>query len=147
MRFFALSQARLPIFVIGEKVVELHAEARFGHHGRNRIPPDRVMPCFFVRGGGVRIPINFHQHKARRLILLLDDVEARDARFFQARARIGERHLFESLHTLRLDMNMNVNNEHGCDEYAKPAKSSSPGTGKIKVMALDENFQRAPRYP
>jgi hypothetical protein len=44
-------------------------------------------------------------------------------------------------------MNMNVNNEHGCDEYAKPAKSSSTGTGKIKVMALDKNFQRRLAVP
>jgi hypothetical protein len=37
-------------------------------------------------------------------------------------------------------MNMNVNNEHGCDEYAKPAKSSSTATGKIKVMAGSDPF-------
>ena len=90
------------------------------------------MPCFLVRGGGIRIPINFHQHKARRVILLLDDVEARDARLFQAFPRVGEHRLFESFDALRFDMNMNVNNEHGCDEYAKPAESSSPGMGKIK---------------
>jgi hypothetical protein len=76
----------------------------------------------------------------RRVILLLDDVKARDARFFQACARIGDRRLFESLHPLRLDVNMNVNNEHGGDKYAKPAKSSSTATGKIKVMAGSDPF-------
>ena len=88
------------------------------------------MACFLVRGSGIRIVIHFHQHKARRVILLLDGIEARDARFFQALARIGERRLFEGCNTLRLDMNMNVNNEHGCDEYAKPAKSSSARDAK-----------------
>ena len=90
-------------------MVELHAVARLGHHWRNRIPPDRVMPCFLVRGGGIRIPINFHQHKARRVILLLDGIEARNARFLQTLARIGKCRLFESLYTVRFDMNMNMN--------------------------------------
>ena len=52
---------------------------------------------FLVRGCGVRIPIHLHQHKARRVILLLDDIKARDARLFQTFPRIGERRPFERL--------------------------------------------------
>src|ERR1035438_5740080 len=113
-------------------MLELHAEARLGHHWRDRIPPDRVMPCFLVRGGGIRIPINFHQHKARRVILLLDGVEARDARFFQALARIGECRLFESLNALRLDMDLDMNNKHDATNMRKRGKAQAPGWEKSK---------------
>ena len=92
------------------------------------------MPCFLVLGGGIRIPINFHQHKARRVILLLADIEARDARLFQALARIGECRLFKSLNALRPDVNMNMNNKHVrriCESGEKlkhrDGKNQSPG--------------------
>jgi hypothetical protein len=65
-----------------------------------------------VRAGGVRIPINFHQHKPRWDILLLDDIKACDAQLLQTLPRIGEGRLFEGLYTLGFDMNMNVNHKH-----------------------------------
>ena len=71
------------------------------------------MLCFLVRGRSGGIPINLHQNETRRVVLLLHDIEARDARLLQARAPIGERRLLESFHTLRFDADMNMNNEHG----------------------------------
>ena len=84
------------------------------------------MPCCLVRGGGIHIPINFHQHKARRVILLLDDVKAHDARFFQAFPRIGECRLFEGFRALRFDVNMDMNNEHDATNRRKRGKAQAP---------------------
>jgi hypothetical protein len=39
-------------------------------------------------------------------------------------------------------MNMNVNNEHDCDEYAKPAKSSSARDGKNQHHTLRRKARR-----
>ena len=96
------------------------------------------MPGFLVRGSGLGVAINFHQYETSRVVLLLDDIEARDAGFFQTFARVGERGLCESFDALRLDANMDVNNEHGCDEYAKAVKSSS--TGGLRLVQSVERF-------
>jgi hypothetical protein len=94
------------------------------------------MPCFLVRGGGIRIPINFHQHKARQVILLLDDVKAHDARLFQAFPRVGEGCLFESLNALRFDVNMDMNNEHDATNMRKRGKAQAPGRKKSKPRPI-----------
>jgi tetratricopeptide (TPR) repeat protein len=87
---------------------------------------------FLVRGGGIRIPINFHQHKPRRVVLLLDDVEARHARLFQTHTGVGERRLFKSLNALQLDMNMDMNNEHDATNMRKRGKAQAQGREKSK---------------
>jgi hypothetical protein len=48
---------------------------------------------------------------------LLDHIEARDAGFLQAGARIRQRRLLEGRHSFRFNMNMNVDHEHNsaCD--------------------------------
>ena len=70
------------------------------------------MWCFLVRGGGLGIAINLHQHKSSRVILLLQNVETQDAKFQQTQARVDACRLLERLHTIRFDMNMNVNHKH-----------------------------------
>ncbi len=82
---------------------------------------------FLVRGGGGGIPINLHQHEAHGVVLLLDDIEARDAGFLQACPGVGQRRLFEGFNAPGFYVDMDVNDEHDCDEYAKAVKSSSPG--------------------
>lgn len=99
-----------PTRILGKKVAELHALARFGHHWRDRVAPDGIMLGFLMCRCGVGISINLDQHETRRVVLLLDDIEARDAWFFQARTRVGERGLIEGVNALRFDMNMNMNN-------------------------------------
>ena len=70
------------------------------------------MRRLFVRGVGGGIAINFDEHEARRIVGLLDDIEAADARLQQAQARVEERGGFESRDAIRLHMNMNVDDEH-----------------------------------
>ena len=48
------------------------------------------MLCFLVRGRRLGGAIGFHQHEARRVILLLGDIEPGDARLLDALPRIGE---------------------------------------------------------
>ena len=85
---------------------------------------------FFVCIGGGGIAIRFHQHEPRWVILLLNDVETRYARFLEACARIGQRRFFESLHVFRFDMDMNVNYEHKETDTTKARKSSSASKRK-----------------
>jgi len=99
---------------------------------------------FLVRGGGVRIPINFHQHKTRRVILLLDDIEAHDARLFQAFPRIGERRLFEGFRALRFDVNMDMNHKHDATNMRKRGKAQAPGWEKSKPRPVVTLFLLVP---
>ena len=64
---------------------------------------------FLVRRRGLRSAIDLHQHKARRVILLLHEIKAGDARFLDALSRVGNRGLFEGLDVLRFYVNVNVN--------------------------------------
>ena len=96
----ASSGNRFPYFTLA---------ARLGHHRRHGVPPDLVMPGFLVRSRRLGGAIGFHEHKARRVILLLGKVEAGDARLLYALPRIGDGGLFEGLDILRLHMHMDVN--------------------------------------
>ena len=70
--------------IFRKEVRELHAAAGLGHHGRHRIPPGLVMFRLLVRGGRLQRSIGLHEHEARRVILLLDTIEAGDARLLDA---------------------------------------------------------------
>ena len=83
------------------------------------------MFCFLVRRRGSGVAIHLHEHETRRVILLLDDIEARHARLFQAFTRVGKRRLFEGLNVFRFDMNMNVNHKHGATNMRKRGKSQA----------------------
>ena len=80
---------------------------------------------FLVRRRGVGVAIHLHEHEARRVILLLDDIEARHARLFQTFLRVGERGLFEGLKVFRFDMNVNVNHKHGATNMRKRGQSQA----------------------
>ena len=56
--------------------------------------------------------IDLQQHKARRVILLLDHIEADDARLLHAMLRVIERSSFEGLDSVGLDMDEDVDDEH-----------------------------------
>jgi hypothetical protein len=66
----------------------------------------------FVRGVGVGIAIDFHEHKARRVVRLLHDIESRDARFLHAGAGISERGRLESLKVFGLYLDLDLHDEH-----------------------------------
>jgi len=80
--------------------------------GANRIAPDRIMLRFLVRGGGLGIAINLHQHKSSRVILLLQNVETQDAQFSKLKRALTRVACLKRLDTIRFDMNMNVNHKH-----------------------------------
>ena len=58
------------------------------------------------------ITINLHEHKPRRVVLLLDNIELCDTGFFQALLRVGNGSPLESFNGFRFDVNMNMNDEH-----------------------------------
>ena len=70
------------------------------------------MRGFFVPRRRASVAICLDEHKARWVVLLLDDIEPSYAGFADAVARIFERGLFESLDALRFDAHMNMDNEH-----------------------------------
>ena len=71
------------------------------------------MARFFVRSRGLIISIDFYKNEAGRVILLLDDIETRDARLFDAFAGVGQRETFEIFDTLSLHVNVDVDDKHG----------------------------------
>lgn len=101
-----------PVRIVGKDVGEFCARARLGHHGRDGVPPELIMFGFLVRGGRLGRAISFDKHETGWVVLLLEDVEGRDAGFFDALASIGECRLFEGFEVFRLQMHLNVNDEH-----------------------------------
>src|SRR5438552_4579443 len=73
-----------PISIFGKDILEFHAAPRFGHHGSDGITPNLVVFCFLVFRGRIVAAINLDQDEARRIILLLDHIEASNARLFDA---------------------------------------------------------------
>jgi hypothetical protein len=102
----------LPIGIIRKDVAELCARARLGHHRSDDVAPDLVVFRFFVGGRRFGSAISFDEHETGWIILLLEDVESRDAGFFEALASVGEGRLFEGFDVFGLQMNVDVNDEH-----------------------------------
>ena len=67
---------------------------------------------FLVGRGCLGAAIGFNEHKTRRIILMLKNIEAGDSGFLHARASIGERNLLEGINVLGLQVNVDVDNEH-----------------------------------
>ena len=67
---------------------------------------------FLVRRGRFGSAIRFDKHEASWIILLLEDVERRNAWLFDALASVREGRLFEGFDVFGLQMNLNVNDEH-----------------------------------
>ncbi len=73
------------------------------------------MGGFLVLARGGLITIDLDQKESRRVIVLLDHIEAGDARLAHAVTRILDRCLAKGLDGIRLDLDMNKNDEH--DQY------------------------------
>src|SRR5580658_8545452 len=100
-----------PAVGIGKDGVVLRPLARLGHHGL-----DRIAPLAVVRGGAVRCDcigraVDLDKHEARSVVLLLHEVEARDAGFLDAGSRIFESCLREFRDLLGFDAYVNVSDE------------------------------------
>src|SRR5581483_9202623 len=101
----------LPILCGGKYLGALHRDPRLGHHGSHGVTPDLVMPGFLVRGGSLGGAIGFDENEARGIVLVLDDIEAGDARLLDAGGGVGKRGLFESVDAIGFDVNLNVDDE------------------------------------
>ena len=71
------------------------------------------MGRLLVERGSLRGAIRFHEHKARRVVLLLNNIETSDAAFTQARPGIFKSRLLEEFHRFRFYMHMNMDDQHG----------------------------------
>jgi hypothetical protein len=67
---------------------------------------------FFMPGRIVRCAIDFHQHKPRRIILLLDEVKPGNARFLYAVAGIFNTGGPEGFYLIRLNTDKNMDYQH-----------------------------------
>lgn len=83
-----------------------------------------------VRRGSVRVSIDFHENKSRRIIHLLDHIKTSDPRFLNTGLRIQERRLPKRINALRLHLNVDMNHDHG--------RSLMPVAGEIEART----FQR-----
>src|SRR4051794_32448844 len=61
---------------------------------------------------GIRAAVNFHQKETRRIVTLLQHIEARDSRLAYAVAGIFDGGFAESVNKLGLHVDMNVDDEH-----------------------------------
>jgi hypothetical protein len=92
--------------------LEFYAGPRLGHHIRDSIPPGLVMLCRFVRGRCFVGSISFNENKSRRVILLLQEIESKNSRLFQAFARVDNCCRLKRLDRVGLDPNVNMNQKH-----------------------------------
>lgn len=90
------------------------AVSRFGHHIGYGFAPFFVVVGFLVPGGILFGAIDFDQDKPRRIILLLEDIEASNAGFLTAMKSIFDGSGSERFNLIRFDMHKNMNNQH-CD--------------------------------
>ena len=74
----------------------------------------------FVRSRCLQTPIGHNQNKPRRVVGLLHYIEARDAGFLEALARVLLCRLFKCVNALGLDSHVHMNNEHGSFPHHLP---------------------------
>src|SRR5439155_11834523 len=79
----------------------------------------------------VRVAIDFDEHETVRVVRLLDDIKAGNARFLDAVARVLECGLPERLDALRFHMNLDMDDQHDLFFDATDAKRK-PGLGSIQ---------------
>jgi hypothetical protein len=103
---------RIPAGLIRKHVGVFEAVARLGHHIGYRITPLPIMCRFLVAISILSPSVDLDQHQAGRVILLLDHIETGYTCFPDTVAGILKRGLREGGHTIRLDMNKDVNDVH-----------------------------------
>ena len=113
---------------IGRNVGEFNTRAWFGHYWCNRITPGLVMSGFLVRSRCFPRAVNLHQNKSGWIILLLQYVKSCDTRFLEAFACVGQGYTFEGFDRVRLDVNVDVNNQHKITfDFTSDAKRFAKG--------------------
>ena len=84
-----------PPCVFGKHIGELDAPARLRHHLLDRLTPHSVVFGLFVPRGVLRGPVDLDQHKAGRIVGLLQHIEPRDPRLLHAISGVLDRGLAE----------------------------------------------------
>jgi hypothetical protein len=69
----------------------------------------------FVGRRGIGVAINLHQHEAGEIVRLLHEIKACDSRLEHTGAGVGERGGFEGIEVFRLNVNVNMDDEHGSE--------------------------------
>jgi hypothetical protein len=71
-------------------------------------------------GGSIYCFVNFHEDKFGRVVVLLDDIKARNAWFLYAVAGILDACLFKYLHKFGFDLYVNKDDLHICSYVTLP---------------------------
>ena len=100
--------------VAGKSVggVVFHTGARFGHHAGYCVPPRGVVRGRLVRSGCFNAPVNLNEQEPGGIVLLLQQIKGGDAGFLEAPARVDEAGLAKGFDAFRLNVDMDVNNQH-----------------------------------
>lgn len=96
--------------------------ARLRHHTGNGVAPGGVVGGLLVFRGCAGGPVGFNENEPGGIILLLEEVELRDAGFLPAGAAVGERGGLEGFHAVGFHVDGNEGDEHG-GEFSNPARA------------------------
>jgi len=102
----------LPPGVAWEHVAEFHAGAWLSHHGGDGVAPKLIVSGLLVCCGRLRRSVDFDEDKPRRIVDLLDDIEAGDAWFPDRLPGVLLARGLEGFDVLRLYVNSDMNDEH-----------------------------------
>src|SRR5437867_2798381 len=94
----------------------------------------------------VGVAIDLDEHKARQVVLLLDDIEPRYAGFADTVARIFKRGFFESLDAFRFDAHMNMDDEHRFLSGRRSASLHRSAHRLARSLALPHFSSTPPRF-
>jgi len=106
------SPRELPVRWLRKKRVVFHAPARLGHHGLYGVAPREVVRGLLVTRRVRGRAVDLDEKEPRRVAVLLHDIEAYDARFLHAVARVLERGGPESVDGVGLYVNEDVDDDH-----------------------------------
>lgn len=130
-----------PPGIIREEIGVFDSGARFGHHKGDGIAPLEIMGGFLVFGGGIRVPVDFDQNEARRVIGLTDEVEASDAGFLDAAASIFEGGFDECLDVFGFDVDVDMDDLHREVSFQPQGEDSTQRCkGRKEIISITGHF-------
>src|ERR1041385_207375 len=88
------------------------ARTRCHQHLRGLLVPLQVVRGFLVLHGRLGVAVDLVEHETRRVLLLLEKIEARDSRLLRALGRVDPGGGDKCIDEFRLDVSLNDENEH-----------------------------------
>jgi len=101
-----------PALFVRDNVSVFNTCARLGHHILDGITPFLIVRRFLVPGRIIWSAVDFDQDKARRVVLLLEDIESRDTRFLYAVTGVLNGGGPEGFNPIGLNMGKNMDYKH-----------------------------------